>query len=141
MKDLDFQPNQSQQPDQLMLTKLVKITKSRLNEIQSRVTEGKKNKLETKTGNKVLTLNNAEIFFKEIASRKINKNESIKMYENVISEANLISDLIKTNKKKEYKCALAQFPSKAGNNSEKLKNEIRQLLHLLYRSKSQLKSL
>ena len=100
MKDLDFQPNQSQQPDQLMLTKLVKITKSRLNEIQSRVTEGKKNKLETKTGNKVLTLNNAEIFFKEIASRKINKNESIKMYENVISEANLISDLIKTKKKK-----------------------------------------
>ena len=29
--------------------------------------------------------------------------------------------------------SLAQF--KAGNNSEKLKNEIRQLLHSLYRSK------
>ena len=26
-------------------------------------------------------------------------------------------------------------PLKAGNNSEKLKNEIRQLLHFLYRSK------
>ena len=79
-----------------MLPKLVKITKSILSEIQSMVTEGKNNKLETKTGNKVFSLNNAEFFFKQISSGTINKNEAIKMYENVIIEANLISDLIKT---------------------------------------------
>ena len=96
MKDLDYQPDQPQHPDQLMLPKLVKITKSILSEIQSMVTEGKKNKLETKTGSKVFGLNNAEFFFKQISSGTINKNEAIKMYENVIIEANLINDLIKT---------------------------------------------
>ena len=35
--------------------------------------------------------------------------------------------------------ALAQF--KAGNNSEKLKNKIRQLLYLLYRSKKLAKTI
>ena len=62
-----------------MLPKWVKITKSRYNEIQSVVTEGKKNKLETKIVGKIRRLNNAEKFLKEIASTKSNRNEAIKI--------------------------------------------------------------
>ena len=43
------------------------------------VTEGKKNKLETKIVGKILRLNNAEKFLKEIASTKSNRNEAIKI--------------------------------------------------------------
>ena len=81
-----------------MLPKWVKITKSRFIEIQSMVTEGKNNKLETKIVGKILRLNNAEKFLKEIASTKSNGNEAIKIYKDVMSEANLMIGLSKTKK-------------------------------------------
>ena len=85
-----------------MLPKWVKTTKSRFIEIQSMVTEGKNNKLETKIVGKILRLNNAEKFLKEIASTKSNRNEAIKIYKDVMSEANLMIGLNKT--KKEWNC-------------------------------------
>ena len=42
LKDLDYQPDQLQ-PDQLVLPKWIKVTINRFNEIQSLVTEAKKN--------------------------------------------------------------------------------------------------
>ena len=46
LKDLNYQPDQSQ-PDQIVLRKLVKVSKERSNEILDTVTEAKKNKLNT----------------------------------------------------------------------------------------------
>ena len=46
LKDLNYQTDQSQ-PDQIVLRKLVKVSKERFNEILDTVTEAKKNKLNT----------------------------------------------------------------------------------------------
>ena len=47
LKDLDYQPDKLQ-PDQLVLPKQVKVTKNRFDEIQSIVTDAKKNKLKNR---------------------------------------------------------------------------------------------
>ena len=46
LKDLNYQPR-SISTDQIVLRKLVKVSKERLNEIPDTVTEAKKNKLNT----------------------------------------------------------------------------------------------
>ena len=49
LKDLDYQPDQSQQSDKLQLPKWVNVSKERFNEILRIVTEVKNNKLKTST--------------------------------------------------------------------------------------------
>ena len=64
LKDSDDQPHELQsdglQPDQLVLPGWVKVTKNRFNEIQSIITEAKKNELKISGDGKEFTLDNAE---------------------------------------------------------------------------------
>ena len=64
LKDSDDQPHEFQsdglQPDQLVLPGWVKVTKNRFNEIQSIITEAKKNELKISGDGKEFTLDNAE---------------------------------------------------------------------------------
>ena len=53
-----------------MLPKWVRVTKKRFNEIQSIVTEAKKNKLKTSADVKKFTLENAESLLKDIGRGK-----------------------------------------------------------------------
>ena len=55
-----------------MLPTWVKVTKSRLNEIQSIITEAKESGLSTKIDNKKITLDNAEKLVEGIVSGKKN---------------------------------------------------------------------
>ena len=121
--------------------------------------------------NKRYTLNNADELVNKIAKQKIGKNISIKKYNNQVNKAEQIAELRSTEprqkmlKKFNYlreilngqtegkglkiltpnqmlsrlPITLAQL--KAGNDSEKLKNGIRQLLYSLYRSKKLTKQL
>ena len=54
-----------------MLPTWVKVSKSRFNEIQSMITEGKENELKTKIDNKEITLDYAEKLVEDIVSGKI----------------------------------------------------------------------
>ena len=119
--------------------------------------------LSTTIGNKRYTLNDAKELVNKIAKQKIGKNNAIKTYNNLVNKAEQISNLRSTpprqkilktfnyleeifNGTTEEKglkiltpnqilgrlpITLAQL--KAGNNSEKLENGIRQLLYSLYR--------
>ena len=101
LKDLDYQPQQPDQPqqsDQLMLPTWVKVTKSRLNEIQSIITEAKESGLSTKMDNKKITLDNAEKLVEGIVSGKINKKEAKNMYKSTEDEANIIINSLRTTK-------------------------------------------
>ena len=132
--------------------------------------QGKKD-LVTMIDNKRYTLNDVNELVNKIAKQKIGKNNAIKAYNNLVDKAKQISNLRSTphiqkmleifnylgeifNGQTEGKnlkiltpdqmlsrlpITLAQL--KAGNNSEKLKNEIRQLLYSLYRSKKLTKQL
>ena len=75
-KDLDYQPDQRKMPDQLKLPKWVKATKSRVNKIQSIITEDKKSGLSTIIDNEKITMVHAEILVKDIVSKKINRKEA-----------------------------------------------------------------
>ena len=121
--------------------------------------------------NEWYTLNDVNELVNKIAKQKIGKNNAIKEYNNLVDKAKQISNLRSTphrqkileifnylgeifNWQTERKglkiltpnhmlsrlpITLAQL--KAGNNSEKLKNEIRQLLYSLCRSKKLTKKL
>ena len=88
LKDSDYQPDELQpdglQPDQLVLPALVKVTKNRFNEIQSIITEAKKNKLKISGDGKEFTLDNAESSLKGITSGKIDGSEFKRKYNNII---------------------------------------------------------
>ena len=124
--------------------------------------------LATTINSKRYTLNDANELIHKIAEQKIGKNNAIKSYNNLINKAEQIAELRSTEPRQKMlkifnylgeifngptegkglkiltpnqmlsrlPISLAQL--KAGNNSEKLKNEIRQLLYSLYRSKKQL---
>ena len=81
-----------------MLPTWVKVTKSRLNEIQSIITEAKESGLSTKIDNKKITLDNAEKLVEGIVSGKINKKEAKNMYNSTADEANIIIDSLRTTK-------------------------------------------
>ena len=113
--------------------------------------------------NKRYTLNNADELVNKIAKQKIGKNISIKKYNNQVNKAEQIAELRSTEprqkmlKKFNYlreilngqtegkglkiltpnqmlsRLSITLDQLKAGNDSEKLKNEIRQLLYSLYR--------
>lgn len=70
LKGLDYHPDQPQQLDQLILPTCVKITKSRFNEIKSIITNAKNSGLSTKLDDEKITIGDAEIVVKDIASKK-----------------------------------------------------------------------
>ena len=176
------------------------MTRSKFHEIKTIIIENRKNKAKTIAGKKYISLDNAEKLVEDIFSRKINKNEAIKSYNNTVDNVNTIAksrtteartkmlhickqfrkffekpktdgdetdgeiddeqpdttdmldleseESVKQTKNKKGQglkiltldqtlsrlpISLAQL--KAGNNLEILKNEIRQLLYSLYRSK------
>ena len=81
-----------------MLPTWVKVTKSRLNEIQSIITEAKESGLGTKMNNKKITLDNAEKLVEGIVSGKINTKEAKNMYNSTADEANIIINSLRTTK-------------------------------------------
>ena len=121
--------------------------------------------LATMIDNRRYTLNDANNLVNKIAIQKIGKNNAIKAYNNLINKAEQIAELRSTSHRQKMlkifnylgeifnrptkgkglkiltsnqmlsrlPISLAQL--KAGNNSEKLKNNIRQLLYSLYKSK------
>ena len=117
--------------------------------------------------NKRYTLNDVNELINKIAKQKIGKNNAIKEYNDLVNKAELRSTeprqkmlkilnylgeifngltegkglkiLTPNQMLSRLPISLAQL--KAGNNSEKLKNEIRQLLYSLYRSKKLTKQL
>ena len=145
------------------------MSEDRLNFIKLKINE--KKDLATMIDNKRYTLNDVNELVNKIAEQKIGKNNAIKEYNNLVNKAEQIAELRSTEprqkmlKKFNYlreilngqtegkglkiltpnqmlsrlPISLAQL--KAGNNSEKLKNEIRQLLYSLNRSKKLTKQL
>ena len=141
----------------------------RFNFIKLKINE--KKDLATMINNERHTLNDVNELVNKIAKQRIGKNNAIKKYNNLVNKADQIAKLRSTesrqkmleifnylgeisNEQTEEKglkiltpnqmfsrlpITLAQL--KAGNNSEKLKNEIRQLLCSLYRSKKLTKQL
>ena len=123
--------------------------------------------LATMIDNKRYTLNDANELVNKIAEQKIGKNNAIKEYNDLVNKAELRSteprqkmlkilnylgeifngptegkgrNILTPNQMlSRLPITLAQL--NAGNNSEKLKNEIRQLLYSLYRSKKLTKQL
>ena len=121
--------------------------------------------------NKKYTLNDANELVNKIAKQKIGKNNAIKTYNNLVDNAKKIANVRSTPHRQEMleifnylgeifneptegkglkiltpnqmlsrlPITLAQL--KAGNNSKKRKNESRQLLYSLYRSKKFTKQL
>ena len=123
--------------------------------------------LPTMIDNKRYTLNDANELVNKIAEQKIGKNNAIKEYNDLVNKAELRSTEPRQKMLKilNYLGEIFNGPTggkglknltpdqmlnrlpitlahlKAGNNSEKLKNEIRQLLYSLYRSKKLTKQL
>ena len=144
--------------------KWVQVPKDRFDFIKFKINTNKD--LDTMIDNKRYTINDANELVKKIAEQKIGKNNAIKEYNNLVNKAEQIAKLRSTptrqkmlkifsywgeifNRPTEGKGLkiltpyqmLSRLPItlahlKAGNNSEKLKNEIRQLFYFLYRSKN-----
>ena len=199
LKGSDYQPDQPQKLNKLMLPNWIEVTKSSFGEIQSIVTEAKNNKLKTNVGKKVVTVNSIEDLIKDITSRKIklgkdrfniildnssSKIAGLKIYtksqnkilhifrflkemfigytgddetddktDDELLVTTYMSDLeneespeqrrnqegqglkILTPNQTLSRLTIFLLQLQAGNNLEKLKNEIRQLLYLLYHTK------
>ena len=123
----------------------------------------KKKYFATMIDNKRYTLSSVNELVNKIAKQKVGKNNAIKTYNNSVNKENQIAEIRSTSHRQKMleifnylreifngqtegkglkiltpnqmlsrsPITLAQL--KAGNNSEKLKNEIRQLLYSLYR--------
>ena len=145
-----------QESDQ-SIPKWVQLSKERFDFIKLKINKNKD--LDTMIGNKRYTINNVNELVNKIAETKISKNNAIKKYNNLISKAEQITELRSTEpRQKMLKIfnylgemfngptegkglkiltpdqTLSRLPIilaqlKAGNSSEKLKNEIRQLLY------------
>ena len=157
-----------QESDQ-SIPKWLQLSKERFDFIKLKINKNKD--LDTMIGNKRYTINNVNELVNKIAETKIGKNNAIKKYNNLISKAEQITELRSAEpRQKMLKIfnylgemfngptegkglkiltpdqTLSRLPIilaqlKAGNSSEKLKNEIRQLLYSLYRSKKLTKQL
>ena len=145
-----------QESDQ-SIPKWLQLSKERFDFIKLKINKNKD--LDTMIGNKRYTINNVNELVNKIAETKISKNNAIKKYNNLISKAEQITELRSTEpRQKMLKIfnylgemfngptegkglkiltpdqTLSRLPIilaqlKAGNSSEKLKNEIRQLLY------------
>ena len=145
-----------QESDQ-SIPKWLQLSKERFDFIQLKINKNKD--LDTMIGNKRYTINNVNELVNKIAETKIGKNNAIKKYNNLISKAEQITELRSAEpRQKMLKIfnylgemfngptegkglkiltpdqTLSRLPIilaqlKARNSSEKLKNEIRQLLY------------
>ena len=100
------------------------------------INKTKEYKIEDKLANSMINIKNDPA---NNAKKIRNKNNMVKIVE-LILEFNKLNQLEKGLKILTPNQMLSRLPIslaqlKAGNNSEKLKNEIRQILHSLYRSK------
>ena len=144
------------------------MSEDRFNFIKLKINE--KKDFATMIDNKRYTLNAVNELVNKIAKQKVGKNNAIKTYNNLVNKANQIAEIRSTSHRQKMleifnylreifngqtegkglklltpnqmlsrlPITLAQL--KAENNSEKLKNEIRQLLYSLYRSKKTYKT-
>ena len=145
-----------QESDQ-SIPKWLQLSKERFDFIKLKINKNKD--LDTMIGNKRYTINNVNELVNKIAETKIGKNNAIKKYNNLISKAEQITELRSAEpRQKMLKIfnylgemfngptegkglkiltpdqTLSRLPIilaqlKARNSSEKLKNEIRQLLY------------
>ena len=145
------------------ISKWVQVSKGRFDFINLNINKNKK--LSTVTDKKNYTLNDVNELINKIPEKKIGKNNAIKEYNGFVNKAEQIAELRSTTPRQKMlemlnylgehfngprkgkglkiltpdqmlsrlSITLAQL--KAGTSSEKLKNEIRQLLHSLYKSK------
>ena len=134
----------------------MQVSEDRFNFIRLKINE--KKDLATMIGNKRYTLNDVNELVNKIAKQKIGKNNAVKAYNNLVDKAKKIANLRSTPHRQEMleifnylgeifnqptegeglkiltpNQMLSRLPItlvqlKAGNNSEKLKNKIRQLL-------------
>ena len=161
-------PEKSEQESDQSVPKWVLVSKDRFDFIKLKINKNKD--LATMINGERYTLNDANKLINKIAEKKIGKNNAIKEYNNLVNKAEQIKKLRSTNSRQKMlkifnyleeifvestgeglkiltpnqmlnrlPITLAQL--KAENNSEKLKNEIRQLLYSLYRSKKLTKQL
>ena len=153
-------PEKSEQEPDQSIPKWVLVSKDRFDFIKLKINKNKD--LATMINGERYTLNDANKLINKIAEKKIGKNSAIKEYNNLVNKAEQIKKLRSTNSRQKMlkifnyleetfvesteeglkiltsnqmlnrlPITLAQL--KAGNKSEKLKNEIRQLLYSLYR--------
>ena len=103
--------------------KFVNVIKRRLSDLKDETKEMSKEEIENEKMYRILKIVEEIIDFNQLEQQK---GEGLK----IVTPDQMLSRLL---------ISLAQL--KAGNNSEKLKNEIRQLLYSLYRSKKLTKQL
>ena len=82
----------STQPDRLMLMKWVNVSEERFNEILSRVTEAKNNRLKINANRREITLDKAESLLKGVGSGNIDKREFKKKYNNIVEDVEKVLD-------------------------------------------------
>ena len=151
------------------IPKWVQVPKDRFDFIKFKINTNKN--LVTMIDNKRYTLNDVNELINKIAEQKIGKTNAIKECNNLVNKAEQIAKLRSTEHRQKMlkmfnylgemfngktegqglkiltpdqmlsRLAITLAELKAENNSEKLKNEIRQLLYSLYRSKKLTKQL
>ena len=144
----------SSKPGRLMLPKWVKVSEERFNEILSSVTKAKNEGLKANVGRREITLDNTERLLKERTdttdtseeSEESTKQPDVLKLESEVSAAERRNQpgqglKILTPDQMVSKLPITLAQLKARNNSQKLINEIRQLLCSLYRSKKLTKAI
>ena len=111
------------------LPEWIKVSKTRFNEILSKITEAKNNGLKTNVDGEEITLDKAESLLKDINSKKINKDEFRKEYNDIVDDIDkilnkqgltsdelnmveilsLVQELIKSNDKKQMNKQILQI--------------------------------
>ena len=92
LKDLNYQPDQPQQPDQSK-PPWAKVLKSRFNAIESIITKDKKSGLKTRIDKKEFKVNDMEKLIKDVPSNKITLEEVIAKYKSIGIDIIKISNL------------------------------------------------
>ena len=89
-KQFELNDIMSTKSDKLKLPKWVKVSKKRLNEILSIITEAKNNGLKANVDGEKSTLDKAESLLKDISSKKIIRHEFKEKYNNTVNDVDKI---------------------------------------------------
>ena len=89
-KQFELNAIMSTKSDKLKLPKWVKVSKKRLNEILSIITEAKNNGLKANVDGEKSTLDKAESLLKDISSKKIIRHEFKEKYNNTVNDVDKI---------------------------------------------------
>ena len=76
----------STKSDKLKLSKWVKVSEKRFNEILNTITKAKNNRLKINVNGKEITLDKAESLLKEIGSEKIDGHEFKEKYDDIVDD-------------------------------------------------------